>query len=618
MNSAKILNVTIGVAAKNKDGFINDSLVKPARTDKKYHQHIRCDLMVLKWILNSIDKPLRENLKYIRTAKELWYEILKRYGQSNSIEIYHLTQELNATSQSNSSLVEYYGRMNHLWETLDSLDPVPDCSCGKVATCSCSLLKRMHSRGQHAKLIKCFMALNTGYDTVRTQILSMDPVSSISKVLGLLQKIENYKASDVFIPAKKFNNQSTSSSGAKYCSHCEMNNHNLEDCFWVNKYSSCGKTGHSSDKCFLVVGFPKKNGKGKGKRNSTKNGNNTFKKSANAVDVLEDYSPIDGSNENTKTNTSQFVSFDTSVIEGLVTSVVDQVLKRIFDSNQGISSSNFAGMHHAHSAHAFTCLSDWITDTGASDHMTYNIKLLHDIKNLTPLVIIGLPDGTSKTVTVSGNVHLTSDITLKNNLSSKKCVATGKRIGDLYRFQDTFTQSLIKHIAAVVTSLIQSSSVHSSLGLCNKATQNVSLLHSRLGHISMDKLKFAQKVRNANVSNFYCETCILAKHHLLQFLISNSRASYIFELIHMDVWGPYKTPAFSGAKFFLTILEDFSRSTWTIVFQTKDQVPGLVKDFFTYIEKQFTGKIRLIRSDNGSEFLHHACGYLFKERGILH
>ncbi|XP_074314629.1 uncharacterized protein LOC141649855 [Silene latifolia] len=478
-------DILMALAAKNKDGFINGVLVTSATTDKKYHQHIRCDLMVLKWILNSIDKPLRDNLKYIKTAKGLWDEIMERYGQSNFIEIYQLTQELNATSQSNSSLIEYYSKVKHLWETLDSLDPVPNCSWGTLAACTCTLLKRMHARDQHAKFIKFLMGLNAGYDIVQRQKQLTDAVANISDITAYA----SYKASDAPF-TKKPDSQVACSSTNQYCSRCDMNNHSLENCFWVNKCPSCGKLGHSGDKCFLVVGFPKKNTKGKGNMPFTKGGNNT-KRSSNAVDVLEDHSPIDDNNGDAAANITQSVSFDSSVIDGLVTSVVDQVLKRISDSNQGISSSNF------------------------SDHMTYNVKLLTDITKLVPPVIIGLPDGTSKTVTISGTVQLISAITLKNVLLipdfkqnllsvsklidcnslsavflsqrclfqdplSKKCIATGKRIGDLYRFQDTVTQSLIKHIAAVVTIFIHNSSVNSNLRLCYKATQSVSLLLFRV------------------------------------------------------------------------------------------------------------------------------------------
>ncbi|XP_074314079.1 uncharacterized protein LOC141649284 [Silene latifolia] len=186
-------DVLMALAAKNKEGFVNGVLVKPSATDKKYHQFIRCDLMVLKWILNSMDKSIRETLKYIRTAKALWDEIMERYGQSNFIEIYQLNQDLNSLTQSNSSLIEYYSKVKNIWETLDSLDPVPDCTCGKLATCTCTLIKRIHARDQQNKLIKFLMGLNSSYDTVRTQILSMDTLPTISKVLGLLQKVEKHK-----------------------------------------------------------------------------------------------------------------------------------------------------------------------------------------------------------------------------------------------------------------------------------------------------------------------------------------------------------------------------------------------------------------------------------------
>ncbi|XP_074287519.1 uncharacterized protein LOC141612606 [Silene latifolia] len=435
-------DVLMALAAKNKDGFINGSLVKPSATDKKYHQFIRCDLMVLKWILNSTDKSIRETLKYIRTAKALWDEIMERYGQTNFIEIYQLNQDLSSVSQANSSLIEYYSKVKQIWETLDSLDPIPDCSCGKLAACTCTLLKRMQARDQQAKLIRFLMGLNSGYDTVRTQILSMDPLPSISKVLGLLQKVEkhkqlteivehvtditayaSYKSSDASTLIKKPGSQ-TGSASAKYCSRCEMNNHSLEECFMVNPCPSCGKVGHSVNKCFHIVGFPGKNNKGKGKMAYNKNAKQSFKKTANNADMVIESSPLDDDTDVAAASSSQSASFDSTVIDGLVTSVIDQVLKRISDSKTGLSTSNFAGIshhaftahqHNAHIAQSSNYFTDWIIDTGASDHMTYNIDLLHNKVTLNPPMLIGLPDGTHKSVSISGDV-LTPEITLKHVL----------------------------------------------------------------------------------------------------------------------------------------------------------------------------------------------------------
>lgn len=48
-----------------------------------------------------------------------------------------------------------------------------------------------------------------------------------------------------------------------------------------------------------------------------------------------------------------------------------------------------------------------------------------------------------------------------------------------------------------------------------------------------------------------------------------------FYLIHVDTWGPYHTPTQEGYKYFVIIVDDFSRVTWTFLVTTK-RVAGLV------------------------------------------
>lgn len=52
-------------------------------------------------------------------------------------------------------------------------------------------------------------------------------------------------------------------------------------------------------------------------------------------------------------------------------------------------------------------------------------------------------------------------------------------------------------------------------------------------------------------------------------LLSSSNISSItthapFDLLHCDIWGPHKVPTHSGARFFLTIVDDFTRCTINI------------------------------------------------------
>ena len=52
-----------------------------------------------------------------------------------------------------------------------------------------------------------------------------------------------------------------------------------------------------------------------------------------------------------------------------------------------------------------------------------------------------------------------------------------------------------------------------------------------------------------------------------------------FELIHVDTWGSYHTKTYTGHRFFLAIVDDFTRSTWTHLMVTKDEALTLIKRF---------------------------------------
>ncbi|CAN1297126.1 Retrovirus-related Pol polyprotein from transposon RE2 [Linum perenne] len=92
------------------------------------------------------------------------------------------------------------------------------------------------------------------------------------------------------------------------------------------------------------------------------------------------------------------------------------------------------------------------------------------------------------------------------------------------------------------------------------STSFFNLWHFRLGHSSLDSLckSLVSKVQN----NFHCRVRPLAKQHKLKFPCSTSHANEVFDLIHVDIWGPYSVPTIDGHRYFLTIVDDCSRFTW--------------------------------------------------------
>jgi hypothetical protein len=60
---------------------------------------------------------------------------------------------------------------------------------------------------------------------------------------------------------------------------------------------------------------------------------------------------------------------------------------------------------------------------------------------------------------------------------------------------------------------------------------------------------------------------------------------------------------------------NYSRFTWIRLLQSKDQTRNHLQSFINFVETQFTSRIKVLRSDNGSEF--NMCDF-YSAKGILH
>ena len=61
-------SVKIALRTKGKLGFLNGSCAKPTQNSQKYDQWIKCDSMVVSWLLNSMLPELSEAFLYVNSA----------------------------------------------------------------------------------------------------------------------------------------------------------------------------------------------------------------------------------------------------------------------------------------------------------------------------------------------------------------------------------------------------------------------------------------------------------------------------------------------------------------------------------------------------------------------
>lgn len=69
----------------------------------------------------------------------------------------------------------------------------------------------------------------------------------------------------------------------------------------------------------------------------------------------------------------------------------------------------------------------------------------------------------------------------------------------------------------------------------------------------------------------FCECCVLDKQHRLKFEPGKHLSKTVLEYLHADLWGPEMHESHGGGKYFLSIIDDFSRMVWIFLLKTKDK-----------------------------------------------
>uniref|UniRef100_A0A2N9HIV2 Reverse transcriptase Ty1/copia-type domain-containing protein n=1 Tax=Fagus sylvatica TaxID=28930 RepID=A0A2N9HIV2_FAGSY len=214
-------SMVMALTAKNKVGFVNGLIEQPKDESlPAYNAWVRCNTMVISWLLNSLSKDIASSVIYANTAREIWDDLKERFAQGNGPRIFEIQKSISTLSQDQSSVSNYYTRLKSLWDELNNFRSIPDCSCGA--------LKVLLDNKQHEYVMQFLMGLNDSFTHVRAQILMTDPLPTITKAFALVEKHQGITMVErgQFIKKER-----------PLCSHC-------------------GITGHTVDKCYKLHGYP--------------------------------------------------------------------------------------------------------------------------------------------------------------------------------------------------------------------------------------------------------------------------------------------------------------------------------------------------------------------------
>ncbi|XP_038902392.1 uncharacterized protein LOC120089034 [Benincasa hispida] len=83
-----------------------------------------------------------------------------------------------------------------------------------------------------------------------------------------------------------------------------------------------------------------------------------------------------------------------------------------------------------------------------------------------------------------------------------------------------------------------------------------------------------------------------------------------------DLWGPTKVPSMGGSRYFISIIDDFSRKMWVYPLKQKDEAFGKFLEWKKQVENQTGRKVKYPRTDNDLEFMNKKFDNFCKSEGI--
>lgn len=89
-----------------------------------------------------------------------------------------------------------------------------------------------------------------------------------------------------------------------------------------------------------------------------------------------------------------------------------------------------------------------------------------------------------------------------------------------------------------------------------------------------------------------------------EFLLAKeSTAQNRFWIMCTLTYGVESTPSLGGARYFLSIIDDFSRRVWVYLLKSKGETYSRFVEWKTLVKRKTEKKLKALRTDNGLEFL---------------
>ncbi|CAL1387301.1 unnamed protein product [Linum trigynum] len=408
------------LAAKNKLGFINGTISSPTPIDAQFSSWSGNNIMVLSWIQQTVDHGIKKTIMSSKLASEAWASLKARYGQDDMIRVDELIESISTLKQGNQTVTEYYDNLIALQDELDNYQAIDICRCTTTSHVDCAMMNVVVGYRDANSVIQFLHGLNDNYASVRSLVLFGDTLPPIDKVFhrALQHERQLYgtqQGKTITVESTTFTAQGSKgpfvSDKHPHCTFCNSLGHTEDTCYhkhgWPPGLSLLGSTmtsnpsakppectfckgiGHTEEKCFKKHDFPPS--------------------SQARPPPPRIRSFINATESGTSSDSQQEFKLTKSDYDKLMNLMNDNLKgKQSYPSHSTAPTTHYesapSSNHSCYLLNHSTSATQWILDTGATDHIVSSLTFLHTFKNVNH-IYINLPIGDRVQATHIGQVH---------------------------------------------------------------------------------------------------------------------------------------------------------------------------------------------------------------------
>ena len=149
---------------------------------------------------------------------------------------------------------------------------------------------------------------------------------------------------------------------------------------------------------------------------------------------------------------------------------------------------------------------------------------------------------------------------------------------------------------------------------------SLKLWHNRLGHPAIGSIKELLRKNIISADDTQepdpCQDCVIEKAKKQSYPTGKRTSASPLDYIHRDLWGPAFVSTIGGGRYYMSLIDDYSKKIWIYILKEKSEAFNTFKNWCTEVELEKGCKVKCLRTDNGLEYVSREFDNFCKERRI--